>query len=208
MNRKPPSVQIIAGRWKRRRLGVPEDARPTSGRAREALFSILQKRIPGARVLDLYAGSGAFGLEAVSRGAALAVLVEKDGRMLRDNLARLPPPREEIEIVAAHADAALETFLRAGRRFDIVFADPPYGTSPEALRARAEGVLEPGGLFVYQGDRGGEGAPALAGLHCVERREYGRNVFFFFSADPAARPSKAPPDLPGSRTKRSEPGPL
>ena len=79
-----PSVRIIAGRWKGRRLAVPDGARPTSDRAREALFSILQKRIPGAKVLDLYSGSGAVGLEAVSRGAARALLVEKSASVLRE----------------------------------------------------------------------------------------------------------------------------
>ncbi|HEX7251797.1 MAG TPA: RsmD family RNA methyltransferase, partial [Thermoanaerobaculia bacterium] len=70
-------VRIFAGRWKGRMLEVPSDARPTSGRAREALFSIVRESLRGARVLDLYAGSGAVGLEALSRGARRAVLVEQ-----------------------------------------------------------------------------------------------------------------------------------
>src|ERR1700675_2093796 len=98
---KPPPLPIFAGIWKRRHLEVPEGSRPTSGRAREALFSIVQKRIPGARVLDLYAGSGAVGIEAVSRGAARAVLVERDARVLRKNLAKLPPADGEISVLEA-----------------------------------------------------------------------------------------------------------
>jgi len=188
MNRQP-LVRIIAGRWKGRRLSVPEGARPTSGRAREALFSILQKRVPGARVLDLYAGSGSVGLEAVSRGASRAVLVEREGGILRENLARLPPPHEEVEIQGVSAENALQALARGGERFDIVFADPPYGEPAGVLRARAGGLLADGGLFVLQTDRSGE-APALEKLTLVERRDYGRNVFLFYASDPSARPAK------------------
>src|SRR6266540_2611674 len=106
--RTAAKVRIFAGRWKRRHLEVPAGARPTSGRAREALFSILQKRIPGARVLDLYAGSGAVGVEAISRGAERAVLVEKNAAVLRRNLARLPPAEGEIEVLEEDAGAALD----------------------------------------------------------------------------------------------------
>jgi 16S rRNA (guanine(966)-N(2))-methyltransferase RsmD len=190
---KVSSIRIIAGRWKGRRLAVPGGARPTSDRAREALFSILQKRIPGAKVLDLYSGSGAVGLEAFSRGAARAVLVEKSGQGLRANLARLPPPHEGIEILAEDAGSALRSLAGKGARFDLVFADPPYGDRAAALRAGAQTVLAPGGIFVFQGDRGQAEPEPFDGLALVERRDYGRNVFFFFSRDPDARPSKLPP---------------
>ena len=193
--RNRPSVRIIAGRWKGRRLVVPEGARPTSDRAREALFSILQKRIPGAKILDLYAGSGAVGLEAVSRGAGRALLVEKSAAVVRENLARLPPPHDSAEISGEDAGAALETLARNGVRFDLVFADPPYGTETPALRARAKSLLSEGGLFVFQADRGAA-PPSLEGLTLVETRDYGRNQFFFFSRDPAVRPSQLPPASP------------
>jgi 16S rRNA (guanine966-N2)-methyltransferase len=184
-----PSIRIFAGIWKRRHLEVPEGSRPTSGRAREALFSIVQKRIPGARVLDLYAGSGAVGIEAVSRGAARAVLVEKDARVLKKNLARLPP-REDGGIVVLEEDAvrALARLASTGVRFDLVFCDPPYGKPQDALRATAADVLSPEGIFVLQGDRF-EKTPTLARLALLERREYGRNVFFFFGRDAAVRVS-------------------
>src|SRR5450631_4455941 len=85
----PGTVRISAGRWKGRRLEVPEASRPTSARARESLFDILGGRVAGARVLDLYAGSGAVGIEAVSRGALRATLVERDAAVLRRNAGSL-----------------------------------------------------------------------------------------------------------------------
>jgi 16S rRNA (guanine(966)-N(2))-methyltransferase RsmD len=186
---KGPSVRIFAGQWKRRHLEVPEGARPTSGRAREALFSILQKRVPGARVLDLYAGSGAVGIEAISRGADRAVLVERDTAVLRRNLAKLPPAEGEIEVLEEDADAALARLASRGVRFDLVFSDPPYSPrSPvrEPL-ANVAGVLAPEGIFVVQCDRFEGAPPGSRDLHLLDRREYGRNVFFFFARDPGVR---------------------
>jgi 16S rRNA (guanine966-N2)-methyltransferase len=188
MDRK---VRIFAGQWKRRHLEVPAGARPTSGRAREALFSILQKRIPGARVLDLYAGSGAVGVEAISRGAARAVLVEKDAAVLRRNLARLPPAEGDIEVLEEEAGTALDRLASRGVRFDLVFSDPPYAReSPAAdLRAKVARVLAPKGIFVLQSDRFESGASQARDLHLLDRREYGRNVFSFFARDPGVRVS-------------------
>jgi 16S rRNA (guanine966-N2)-methyltransferase len=183
---KAAKVRIFAGQWKRRHLEVPAGARPTSGRAREALFSILQKRIPGARVLDLYAGSGAVGMEAVSRGAARAVLVEENAAVLRRNLAKLPPAQGEIEILEEDANAALDRLASRGVRFDLVVSDPPYSLGSPAAdhRAKVARVLAPEGIFVLQSDRFGGGPSGPPDLHLLERREYGRNVFFFFARDP------------------------
>jgi 16S rRNA (guanine966-N2)-methyltransferase len=182
------AVRIFAGLWKRRHLEVPEGSRPTSGRAREALFSIVQKRIPGARVLDLYAGSGALGIEAVSRGAARAVLVEKDAHVLRKNLAKLPPGDGEISVLEEDAGRALVSLAARGVRFDLVVADPPYERKKWGALTAAADVLTPEGILVLQSDRFGA-APDLPGLFLLERREYGRNVFFFYGRDAAARVS-------------------
>jgi 16S rRNA (guanine(966)-N(2))-methyltransferase RsmD len=182
------AVRIFAGLWKRRHLEVPEGSRPTSGRAREALFSIVQKRIPGARVLDLYSGSGAVGIEAVSRGAARAVLVERDARVLRKNLSKLPPANGEISVLEEDAGRALVLLAARGVRFDLIVADPPYDMKAAGALAAAADVLTPEGIFVLQGDRFGA-SPDLPGLFLLERREYGRNVFFFYGRDAAARVS-------------------
>ena len=174
-----PAVRVLAGRWKGRRLEAGAGARPTSSRARAALFDILGERVIGARVLDLYAGTGAVGIEAVSRGAKAAVLVETDAAPLRRAVARLGGA-EEIEVLAATAGEALAALARRGARFDLVFADPPYALMPGAAElASGAGLLAPGGLLVLQRDaRGGE--PSLEGLERLDRRAYGRNVFLFF----------------------------
>jgi 16S rRNA (guanine966-N2)-methyltransferase len=188
---RPPSVRIFAGQWKRRHLEVPASARPTSGRAREALFSILQKRIPGARVLDLYAGSGAVGMEAVSRGAEHAVLIDRDATVLRRNIAKLPPAEGAIEILEEDADAALDRLASRGVRFDLVFSDPPYARGSHApdLRAKVARVLAPEGIFVLQSDRFEDEPSDPKDLHLLDRRDYGRNVFLFFARDPAVHVS-------------------
>lgn len=190
MSRMDRSVRIIAGRWKGRRLEVPEGARPTLGRAREALFSIVQKRVPGAVVLDLYAGSGAIGLEAVSRGAARAILVERDAGILRRNLERLPPPRDQVEILAEDAEAVAQTLTRTGRRFDLVFADPPYELSSPAFHARAGELASPGGLVILQSEGPDDASPQLPAMSLIERRAYGRNVFLFYAHDASARAAR------------------
>lgn len=173
----PP--RILAGRWKGRVLKVPKGARPTSSRAREALFDILRDSIPGVRVLDLFAGSGAVGLEALSRGAASAVFVEKDSKALEANVGELGVGRGEVEILGGNARRAVATLVGRGDRFGLVFADPPYALAG-ALSRQIAGLLAPGGRFVLQTDSDAA-PPELPGLALVDRRAYGRNVFFFFA---------------------------
>ena len=147
-------MRILAGAWKGRRLDVPEGARPTSSRARAALFDLLgPDRIAGARFLDLFAGTGAVGLEAVSRGAARAVLVEADARALAKTLERLGEPAERVRLAAGPAASALAALERSGERFDVIFADPPYASGRRKARlARAAALLAPGGVLVVQSD--------------------------------------------------------
>ncbi|MFL6163044.1 MAG: 16S rRNA (guanine(966)-N(2))-methyltransferase RsmD [Jatrophihabitantaceae bacterium] len=122
-------TRIVGGLARGRRLAVPPlRTRPTSDRAREALFNTLrgELEIAGARVLDLYAGSGAVGLEALSRGAAAAVFVESDRRaaaVLADNVAALSLPGATIRRLTAESYLAA---AGADEPFDLVFADPPY----------------------------------------------------------------------------------
>lgn len=177
---RAPVVRVLGGRWRGRKLEASSSARPTSGRARQALVNLLGSRVAGARVLDLYAGTGAVGIELVSRGAASAVLVERESAPLRTAVERIGAGPEEVRIVAAPATRAVADLARAGERFDIVFADPPYAEWP-ALGAVAQvaALLSDGGVLVLQVDAG-TAAPALPGLVLRDQRAYGRNVFLFF----------------------------
>lgn len=123
----PGQVRIIGGQWRGRKLPVPavEGLRPTPDRVRETLFNWLMPVITGSRCLDLFAGSGALGLEAASRGAADVVLVERDIQVLAT--LRVAIERLEAANVRVHAANALD-FLRGTppEPFDVVFVDPPY----------------------------------------------------------------------------------
>ncbi len=125
---KPPGVvRIIGGDWRGTRLPVADrdGLRPTADRVRETLFNWLQPMLPGARVLDLFAGTGALGLEAVSRGAREAVLVERDPQLadvLRQLAAKLPGG-ERVQVVCADALGWLHA---TSGSFDLIFVDPPF----------------------------------------------------------------------------------
>jgi 16S rRNA (guanine966-N2)-methyltransferase len=175
------AVRIIAGRWKGRKLEVPPRSRPTSSRAREALFSMLQDSVPGARFLDLYAGSGAVGLEAASRGASRVVLVEEEAGPIRRALGRLGADPEAVALLELPDHRALRRLLDSGERFDLVFSDPPYALelSAEAGETLAS-LLAPGGVFILQRDSG-TSPPELDGLTLVRRRDYGRNVLYLYA---------------------------
>ena len=175
-------TRIIAGAAGGRRITVPPaGTRPTSDRVREALFSALvaDPGLDGAAVLDLCAGSGALGLEALSRGAAHALFVESDRRaagVLRRNVAALALPGAEVR--AAGAAAVLAS--PADRAYDVVLVDPPYAT-PDAevagwlAAAHAHGWLAADAVVVVERARGGAfpWPPPLAG---VRERRYGDTV--------------------------------
>ena len=166
-------MRIIAGTLKGRRLEAPawDGLRPTSDKLRETLFNVLAPRIGGATVLDAYAGTGAVGFEALSRGASAVTFVEHDpraARLIAANAARcgLPAPGGQpggdryAIIRAGFADAAARL---AGRVFDVVFVDPPYGLSQmtEAIDIAAP-LVAPGGLLIVEHARRDE-APEAAG---------------------------------------------
>jgi len=128
-------IRIIAGEFKGRRLKTPATAkvRPTADRVREAWFSIVQRSIRGARVLDLYAGSGALGLEALSRGAAAAEFVEANRFALAALKANIGTLRVGDRAVVHRGDALKFAERLHPGQYDIAFADPPYGTD-QAVR--------------------------------------------------------------------------
>lgn len=121
-------MRIVAGRWRGRKIEAPSgrSVRPTLDRVREAWMSILQKELTGARVLDLFAGSGALGLEAISRGAASADLVENDPRTIRVLRRNLEVLGAENVATIHRSDAILFARSLGANSFDVAFADPPY----------------------------------------------------------------------------------
>jgi 16S rRNA (guanine966-N2)-methyltransferase len=129
-------VRVVAGEFRGRRLAAPRGARtrPTADRVREALFSMLGD-VSGARVLDLYAGSGALGIEALSRGAGSAVFVERDARavaVIERNLASLGLEQQVVR------QDAVRFLARAQGMFDLVFCDPPYDSASRLAGQLAE----------------------------------------------------------------------
>ena len=136
----PQSVRIIAGTWRGRRLQVPRgsDVRPTPDRVRETLFNWLSPHVEGARCLDLYAGTGALGLEALSRGAREAVLVEHDRVLVGALESNARMLGANARIVAAKAERFVD---RPMGSFDIIFLDPPYTVSLEPIIASLPALL-------------------------------------------------------------------
>jgi 16S rRNA (guanine(966)-N(2))-methyltransferase RsmD len=154
-------VIIMGGEFRGRKLGADTRAgviRPTSGKVREALFSSLSARVPGSAFADLYAGTGAVGLEALSRGASEVTLVESHPQswaLLKSNVEAVAGGREEasrVKPVRADALAFCREQAAKGRRFDVVFADPPFDRAAEfaALPGLLLGILAEGGVAVVQ----------------------------------------------------------
>ena len=180
-------TRVIAGSARGRRLQVPsgEGTRPTSDRAREALFSTLESLVgawAGRRVLDLYAGSGAVGLEAISRGAAHALLVEADARAVRTvaaNVATVGLPGAEVR------HGRVERMAAAGvppPAYDVVFADPPYDLPDDDLRAvlvDLRAALVDGAVVAVE--RSTRGGPWTwpAGFEPVRSRRYGEATLWY-----------------------------
>jgi 16S rRNA (guanine966-N2)-methyltransferase len=178
-------VRVIAGELKGRQLKAPkwEGLRPTSDRLRETLFNVLGPAVRGARVLDGYAGTGANGIEALSRGAAHVTFVDNDARAVRliqENTARLlPDARERYAIIRAGVADAVR---RAAGPFDLVILDPPYASDavPLALEAAAAGA-GPGTRVIVEHARRYP-APAQHGKWALDRTvRAGDSVLSFYS---------------------------
>jgi 16S rRNA (guanine(966)-N(2))-methyltransferase RsmD len=164
----------VGGRLGGRRLKAPRgrDTRPTSDRVREALFSMLGP-LDGARVLDLFAGSGALGIEALSRGAAAATFVDSAPAALRALRANLDSLGAEAVVRRGDALRFASSAAAAGDQYDLIFLDPPYrlaGRLGGQLSAILPGVVAPGGTVVAESDRR---EPIDVSLPLVDERRYG-----------------------------------
>ena len=174
-------MRIIGGKHRSRMLAefAGEDVRPTSDRAKEALFNILSFAVRGARVLDLFAGSGALGLESLSRGAREAVFNDASKAsiaIVKKNIATLK--EENVRIYNYDFSVCLDAVQG---QFDIVFIDPPYSQEygAQALKKIAErGLLTKDGIAVYERDRPFDGE--VLGLEKYDERRYGKAYFTFF----------------------------
>lgn len=168
-------MRVVAGRFGGRSLIAPRGSatRPTSDRVREALFSILGDAVVGARVLDLFAGSGALGLEALSRGASEAMFVDSSGAAVAAIRRNLETLDVEAEVRRQDALSYLSGASRDARQYDLVFLDPPYrraiALGPE-LSAALSPLLAPGAWVVAESDRR---APLELDLALLDERRYG-----------------------------------
>jgi 16S rRNA (guanine966-N2)-methyltransferase len=164
-------VRIIAGEHRGARIFAPrgDATRPTSDRVREAAFNLIGP-VDGASVLDLFAGSGAMGLEALSRGAASAVFVESD----RDACRTIQRNVEKLRVTGATVVQrdALQALATDRRTFDLILCDPPYGYSDlDRLSGYLVRALVPDGLLVYE--TGARDEPTVEGLRTRTSRTYG-----------------------------------
>jgi 16S rRNA (guanine(966)-N(2))-methyltransferase RsmD len=177
-------MRVIAGELGGRTLVAPRGwrVRPTSDRVREAVFSALGDRVAGAVVLDLYCGTGALAIEALSRGAERAVLVDRDTRPALGNVERLGL-RERAELVRADAGRWLGRLEEEGRgdRFDLVFVDAPYRLADrvgQEIDTHLPRLLVPGGRVVVES--GARRPLRLTSLEQVRRRRYGAADVAFY----------------------------
>ena len=180
-------MRIIAGALKGRRLVTPkgDTTRPTADQVRIALMDTLTPRLPGARLLDLFAGAGGVGLEALSRGAAHATFVERDPRALaalRANVETLGVAAQ-ARVERADVRAALDRLAREGARFDIVFLDPPYDQDlvvPTLQRLGASALVAPGGVVVAQHLTKAPPPADVGVLTAFRTRRFGETTLTFF----------------------------
>lgn len=175
-------VRLISGRFGGRMLQAPDNSRthPMSERIRGALFNSLGTSVQDAEVLDVFAGTGCLGLEALSRGAHQATFVEKDrvaAAILRENIQTLGVGDETKVIQASLANW---TTTSGERQFDLIFADPPYHDPQFSTIERLFAYLKPGALMVLSHPGRGEVPSGVKGIVVVDNRSYGNAYLTFF----------------------------
>ncbi len=186
-------MRIVAGKYRGRRLATPttQKIRPTADRVREALFSIIAARVPGARVLDLFAGTGALGLEALSRGAVQAVFVDRDAEavhIIRANV-RLLGVVDRVEVFHGEVSRVVKHLVERQSLFDILFMDPPYGKGHIESTLPILGALaHPRGLLIAEHPVK-ELPPAASGdWRHIDTRTYGDTAISFYSRETGDSP--------------------
>lgn len=183
-------IRISAGLYKGTRLQAPEHIRPTEARVRSALFNVLAQVVPKARVLDGFAGSGALGIEALSRGAGFAAFVEDDAQCIiaiRDNLQRLSPEleRSRWRLVQGRLPEALRLLAGVESPFDLVLLDPPYRDfePTKTLQGLVEyAIIATAGFLAIEHDRRTAMPQAAGPLRQIKQHRYGETVLSFYQA--------------------------
>jgi 16S rRNA (guanine966-N2)-methyltransferase len=188
-------LRVIGGNLKGKKLfsAKGQNLRPTSDRVREAIFDILQNQFQGRNILDLFAGTGALGIEALSRGAKRAVFVEGGARslgVLRRNIeeCRL---KEQAEVVGREARVAIKILEARGESFELIFLDPPYskGLARRVLEVLSRSSIVTAGTLVVAEHSLSEELDSMPIWQRIDRRRYGRTLVSFFrpekeSSDP------------------------
>jgi 16S rRNA (guanine(966)-N(2))-methyltransferase RsmD len=188
----PHEVRIIGGQWKRTKLPVADrpGLRPTPSRVRETLFNWLGQDLTGLRCLDAFAGSGALGLEAASRGAAEVVLVEQDGALL-SNLSRIVTKLKADAVRVERGDGVAALRQRTGQGLDVVFLDPPFAEGQNealvvsALAAARQAVREDGLVYLETPRAWAEDELAPLGLQLHRHGKAGAVAFHLLRPLPA-----------------------
>ena len=180
-------TRIISGRGKGRRLKSPKGdlTRPTGARVKQTLFDILAPRLPDCRFLDAFAGGGAVGLEALSRGAARVVLIDNEAaavRVIRENVEALGA-QGEVQVFRQDARVAVPALAAAGHRFDVVFLDPPYESDlyQPLLEDLGRGLLlDPEGVVVAEHFHKRQLPERIGGLSCTRSVRVGDHRLSFY----------------------------
>ncbi|AQS59467.1 16S rRNA (guanine(966)-N(2))-methyltransferase RsmD [Desulforamulus ferrireducens] len=183
-------MRIIAGSARGRNLKSPKgmSTRPTSDRVREALFNIINPYLADCRFLDLFSGTGAVGIEALSRGAAKAVLVEKDrstAKIILDNL-DLCRLKENAEVLTLDVAKAISLLGQRGESFDIIFLDPPYKKGfeqPTIAAVLSQDILAPQGIVIVESNKVDLPPERVEALCAYRREKYGDTALTFYRYD-------------------------
>lgn len=175
------NVRIISGRLGGRTIAAPDGSRthPMGERIRNAMFNSLGELVVDAEVLDAFAGTGALGIEAISRGAKFTTFIERDRtaqKVLQENLENLGIT-DETKLIRASVAAWIETY--DGPKFDLIFADPPYHDTQFSTAMKLLGLLKSNGLMVLS-HPGRSESPTLPGVVVVDNRGYGDAALTYF----------------------------
>jgi 16S rRNA (guanine(966)-N(2))-methyltransferase RsmD len=181
-------LRIIAGKYKARLISAPNGIRPTKDIVREAVFNVMADCVKGANVLDLFAGSGSFGIEALSRGASYAIFVDSSkacAKIIEENIKRITPEdAEKTQIFIKDVEAAIRLLYAKKEKFDIIFLDPPYykGWIKKCLKYfSVYDILSPSGIILAEHFKKDDIPANLAHLTLIRQLTYGDTTISIYN---------------------------